>query len=67
METNYRALFEAVRRAGTALPIPPVERLASAVRTAAGLLRTHTDEILAANAEDLAAMDPASRCATACG
>lgn len=60
METNYRALFEAARRAGTALSNTPVERLASAVRTAAGLLRTHTDEILAANAEDLAAMDPAS-------
>lgn len=60
METNYRALFEAAHRAGTALSNTPVERLASAVRTAAGLLRTHTDEILAANAEDLAAMDPAS-------
>ena len=60
METNYRALFEAARRAGTALSNTPVEQLASAVRTAAGLLRTHTDEILAANAEDLAAMDPAS-------
>ncbi len=60
METNYRALFEAARRAGTALSNTPVERLASAVRTAAGLLRTHTAEILAANAEDLAAMDPAS-------
>ena len=60
METNYRALFEAARRAGTALSNTPVERLASAIRTAAGLLRTHTDEILAANAEDLAAMDPAS-------
>ena len=60
METNYRALFEAARRAGTALSNTPVEQLASAVRTAAGLLRTHTAEILAANAEDLAAMDPAS-------
>ena len=49
METNYRALFEAARRVGTALSNTPVEQLASAVRTAAGLLRTHTDEILAAN------------------
>lgn len=60
METNYRALFEAARRAGAALADTPAERLSQAVRTAAGLLRTHTDTILAANAADLAAMDPSS-------
>ena len=60
METNYRALCAAARGAGTALSKTPGERLAAAGRTAAGLLRTHTAEILAANAEDLAAMDPAS-------
>ena len=60
METNYRTLFEAARRAGSALSNTPVEQLSQAVRTAAGLLRTHADEILAANAQDLAAMDPAS-------
>ena len=60
METNYRALFEAARQAGAALADTPAERLSQAVRTAAGLLRTHTDTILAANAADLAAMDPSS-------
>ena len=60
METNYRTLFEAARRAGSALSDTPAEHLSQAVRTAAGLLRTHADEILAANAQDLAAMDPAS-------
>ncbi len=60
METNYRTLFEAARRAGSALSNTPVEQLSQVVRTAAGLLRTHADEILAANTQDLAAMDPAS-------
>ena len=60
METNYRSLFEAARKAGAALGNLPAERLSEAVRTAADMLRSHMPEILAANAEDLAAMDPAS-------
>lgn len=60
METNYRTLFEAARKAGAALADTSVEQLSEAVRAAAGELRSHTAEILAANAEDLAAMDPSS-------
>ena len=60
METNYRTLFEAARKAGAALADTSVERLSEAVRAAAGELRIHTAEILAANVEDLAAMDPSS-------
>ncbi|WP_417016029.1 glutamate-5-semialdehyde dehydrogenase [Alistipes sp.] len=60
METDYRSLFEAARKAGAALGNLPAERLSEAVRTAADMLRSHTPEILAANAGDLAAMDPSS-------
>ena len=60
METDYRSLFEAARKAGAALGNLPAERLSDAVRSAADMLRSHMPEILAANAEDLAAMDPAS-------
>ena len=60
METDYRSLFEAARKAGAALGNLPAERLSEAVRTAADSLRSHAQEILAANAGDLAAMDPAS-------
>ena len=63
METNYRALFEAVRQAGAVLADTPAEQLSAAVRTAAALLRAQSEEILTANTEDLAAIDPDSpRC-----
>ena len=60
MENNFQPLFEAARQAGAALADIAAEQLSQTVRRAAAALRRHREEILAANAEDLAAMDPAS-------
>ena len=56
---EYQPLFEAARKAGTILAQMDKQRLGTALVLAAGLLRSHTDELLAANARDLDAM-PAS-------
>lgn len=60
MENNFQPLFEAAREAGAALADLAAERLSETVRRAADALLRHREEILAANAEDLAAMEPSS-------
>ncbi len=57
---EYQPLFEAAREAGTILSQTDKQRLGAALLRAASLLRTHTGELLAANARDLDAMPTSS-------
>ena len=56
MDTKYKVMFEAARRAGAELARTDTDRLSRAIVQAARLLKTHTTELLEANALDLAAM-----------
>jgi len=59
LEHRMHELGRRVRAAQAALLTPPHDRRQAALGAAAAQLRARTDAILAANAQDLAALDPA--------